>query len=64
MIQWISRFLEKLRNDKNLCLICNKNAGKNPAIVQYKYEGGLGEAFLCDKCDDSMNKTKMEDIYE
>lgn len=64
MSQWISRVVEKLRKDNNVCLICNKNAGKNPAIVQYKYDGGLGTAPLCDKCAENMDQNKMDEIYE
>ena len=62
MSQWISKLVEKFRNDKNVCLICGKNAGDNPAIVQYKYDGGLGTAPLCDKCAEEMDKDKVGEI--
>lgn len=53
-----------LHNQKEKCLVCQKTAGDDAAIVNYKYEGGEGQAFVCKKCADELEKPKLGDIDE
>jgi len=53
-----------LHNQKEKCLVCEKPAGKDAAIMRYKFEGGEGEAFVCKKCADALEKPKLGDLDE
>lgn len=53
-----------LHNKKEKCLICNKTVTDDASIVNYKYQGGTGQAFICKKCADEMDKTKLDDNCE
>ena len=62
MIDFLKRI--SLHNNKEKCLVCRKPAGRDAAIVNFKYRGGSGQAFVCKKCADQMDKTKLDDDYE
>jgi hypothetical protein len=62
MIDFLKRI--SLHNNKEKCLVCRKSAGKDAAVVNFKYQGGTGQAFVCKKCADELDKTKMDDIDE
>lgn len=53
-----------LHNNREKCLVCGKSAGKDAAVMRYKYEGGEGEAFVCKKCADELDKPKLGDLDE
>jgi hypothetical protein len=59
-------FLKKisLHNNEETCLVCSKPAGKDAAVVNYKYQSGTGQAFVCKKCADELDKTKLDPDYE
>ena len=47
IMNWLKIFKEKQNRKK--CLVCHKK-GNHTASVQYSYQGGVGEAWLCNKC--------------
>lgn len=53
-----------LHNNKEKCLICDKKAGKDAAVVNFKHQDGISQAFVCKKCADQMDKSKLDDDYE
>lgn len=50
-----------LHNGKEKCLVCSKPAGKGAAVVNFRYQGGTGQAFVCKQCADEMDKTHLDD---
>lgn len=62
MIDFLKRI--SLHNKKEKCLVCGKTAGDGAAVVNFKYQGGTGQAYVCKKCADQMDKTKLDDDYE
>ena len=53
-----------LHNKKEKCLVCEKPVGNDAAIMKYKYGGGEGQAFVCKKCADTLDRPKLGDIDE
>ena len=53
-----------LHNRKEKCLVCEKTAGGEAAVLRYRYQGGEGEAFVCKKCADNLEKSKLGDEDE
>ena len=58
---WMSKLIER-HNNKAKCLICEKTVSQDAAVVEYRYDGGTGQAFLCAKCEEEMNNSKLDDI--
>lgn len=58
---WMSKLIEHHKH-KAKCLICDEICGENAAVVEYRYDGGTGKAFICEKCADEMDKTVLDDI--
>lgn len=53
-----------LHNKKEKCLVCGCAVDDSAAVMNYKYEGGEGQAFVCKKCADQLEKSKLGDIDE
>ena len=45
---WIQKLIAR-RNKGKKCLVCDKK-GEHTAQVHYRYNGGIGEAYLCNRC--------------
>ena len=60
---WMSRLINR-HNGKEKCLVCDAPVGKDAAVVEYKYQDGKGQAFLCEKCEAEFNQSKLDDIDE
>lgn len=58
---WMSKLIDR-HNNKAKCLICDKTVEKDAAVVEYKYDGGIGKAFLCKECEIEFGQTKLDDI--
>lgn len=53
------------KRKKHKCLMCEKRIGDSSPIVRYSYEGGkIGEARLCNKCANKLERVKEDDEYE
>ena len=61
---WMQKLIER-HNNKAKCLVCEKIVKKDAAIVEYRYDGGIGKAFLCKVCEEEFGKTQLNgDIDE
>ena len=56
---WWNKLVQR-HNGTAKCLICEKGVPKDAAVIEYKYDGGIGKAFLCEKCETEMNTPKMD----
>lgn len=60
---WMNKLIS-FHNKKEKCLICESTVGENAGVVEYRYQGGIGKAFVCEKCADEMNQNNLGDIDE
>jgi hypothetical protein len=57
---WMSKLISR-HNGREKCLVCEKIVGKDAAVVEYRYDGGMGKAFLCDSCEKEFGQTQLSD---
>lgn len=55
---WMTKLIER-HTEKAKCLVCENTVPKDAAIVEYRYNGGVGKAFLCEKCENNFNTPQL-----
>lgn len=58
---WMQKLINR-HNGKERCLVCSSIVKPDAAIVEYRYDGGTGQAFLCETCEERFNETKLDGI--
>ena len=56
---WWNELIRRHNNEAK-CLVCENTVPKDAAVVEYRYDGGVGKAFLCTKCEKEFSKSNLD----